>query len=117
MFPSLFTCSSSFSPSTVEALTLNDDLLNTDFDVVDDEDDDDDAFVIDTILIEEDEEQEDEEQDAHPPEKDEEVEDVARALLRPRGLWFTVFVAGTPPLGKENKEKLLVIVVVVVVKK
>jgi len=61
LFPSLFTCSSSFSPSAVPvALTLNDDLLlNTDFDDFED----------------------DEQQDAHPPERekdDEEVEDVAR---------------------------------------
>lgn len=61
LFPSLFTCSSSFSPSTVPvAPTLNDDdlLLNTDDDFEDDE-----------------------QQDAHPAERekdDEEVEDVAR---------------------------------------
>lgn len=62
LFPSLFTCSSSFSPSTVPvALTLNDDLLlTTDFDDFEDE----------------------KQHDAHPPERekddDEEVEDVAR---------------------------------------
>jgi len=31
-----------------------------------------------------------------------------------RGWWFTVFVAGAPPLGKENKEKLMLLIAVVI---